>query len=226
MTVGERYRSVQQRVEESLARAGRGGDEVLIVAVAKTFPVPLILEAIDAGITDIGENRPQELKQKAATIGDRARWHLVGPLQTNKVRLIVGTTHLIHSVDRYGLAEAIARRARSLEKVQPVLVEVNLADEPSKHGVRPEQTVALVEQIAGLDGLEVRGLMSIPPVRRDPAATRADFRALADLARVVRAAQPDAIELSMGMSRDFEIAIEEGSTIVRVGEAIFGARSR
>ncbi|MFN2526655.1 MAG: YggS family pyridoxal phosphate-dependent enzyme [Actinomycetota bacterium] len=226
MTIASRYAAVQKRVQESLARAGRPSDDLVIVAVAKTFPIPIILEALDAGVTDIGENRPQELKEKAIAIGPRARWHLVGPLQTNKVRSVVGVVELIHSVDRYGLGEAIARRARAVGIVQSVLVEVNLAQEASKHGVPPTQAIALAEDLSRLEGLEVRGLMSIPPRRSNPDDTRGDFRGLAALCREMRAHVSGATELSMGMSRDFDIAIEEGSTIVRVGEAIFGARSR
>ncbi|HYP24608.1 MAG TPA: YggS family pyridoxal phosphate-dependent enzyme, partial [Actinomycetota bacterium] len=155
---------------------------------------------------------------------DRVRWHFVGPLQSNKVRNVVGVAELVHSVDRYGLGEAIARRARSRGIVQDVLVEVNTGGEATKHGVEPAGAVRLAEEVAALDGIAVRGLMTIPPRTDDPDGARPYFRDLVALRDLLAESVPGATELSMGMSADFEQAIEEGATIVRVGEAIFGPR--
>jgi len=196
-----------------------------VIAVGKTFPADAVAEAIEAGAIDIGENRAQELRDKMVALGGRARWHFVGPLQTNKVRTVAGKVVLVHSVDRFGLAEAIARRAAAVGSVQDVLVEVNLAGEATKAGVEVPRAAALVEEVAKLDGVEVRGLMAIPPVTPDPERTRPYFKELAALRDEVAGRVPSASGLSMGMTRDFEIAIEEGATWVRVGEAIFGPRA-
>lgn len=222
MTVGERYERVLERAAAAAERVGREPSEITVVAIAKTFGVAAVLDALEAGVTDVGENRAQEFRDKHAVVGDRARWHFVGHLQTNKVRQVVGAVVLIHSVDRFGLAEAISRRAERLGVVQDVLIEVNVAGEASKHGVEPARTPALAEEISGLAGIAVRGLMTMPPLAPTPEESRRHFKELSALAAHVG----DAPELSMGMSGDFEVAIEEGATIVRVGEAIFGPRAR
>jgi pyridoxal phosphate enzyme (YggS family) len=240
-----RLEDVRGRIIAAARRAQRDPSSVTLVAVSKTFGADMLLEAIAAGITDLGENRAQELKEKVAVIGDRAhgmpparaelgvlsaeggigiRWHFVGHLQTNKVRHVVGSVVLVHSIDRLGIAEAVARRARSLGITQDALIEVNLASEPSKHGAAPEEAVALAEEVDAIDGIRVRGLMAMPPAAPDPDAVRPYFRRLADLRARLLQRVGDAGELSMGMSGDFEAAIEEGATIVRVGEAIFGPR--
>ena len=226
MTLEERLHVVHERIANACTRAARDPREVTLVAVAKTFPVDRVMAAIEAGALDIGENRAQELKEKAAVIGDRARWHFIGPLQTNKVRQVVGISTLIHSVDRFGLGEAIARRARTMGIVQDVLVEVNIAGEPSKAGVEPPGTVALATELHGLEGIRVKGLMAIPPQTDDPEGARPYFEHLADLGAQLQADVPGAGELSMGMTGDLEVAVEEGATLVRVGRAIFGPRSR
>ncbi|MDQ3878801.1 MAG: YggS family pyridoxal phosphate-dependent enzyme, partial [Actinomycetota bacterium] len=191
--------------------------------VSKTFGLDAVNAAIEAGINDLGENRAQEFKQKVAVAGNRARWHFIGHLQTNKVRNVVGTTFLIHSVDRFGLAEAIARRAATLGVTQDVLIEVNVARDPRKFGIAPAGLRSLLGDIAELESIRVRGLMTMAPFADDPAESRPYFAELAELgAELGGASEP--VELSMGMTRDFEVAIEEGATIVRVGEAIFGPR--
>lgn len=222
MSVAERLARVHARIAAAAARAGRDAAEVTVVAVSKTFPPSLISEAVAAGVTDLGENRAQELKQKHAVLGDIARWHFVGNLQTNKVRHVVGIATLIHSVDRYGLAEAIARRARSIGVIQDVLIEVNVTGEPTKHGVEPARLAALAEAIGGLPGIAVKGLMTMAPLGADPQDARAAFKELARLRDELPGRGP--LELSMGMSGDFEVAVEEGATLVRIGEAIFGPR--
>ena len=222
MTLDDRYARVLDRVAAAARRSGRAPEDVTLVAVSKTWPADVLKDAAGAGVEIFGENRAQELKEKFAVLGDRVRWHFVGPLQSNKVRHVIGVAELVHSVDRYGLAEAIARRARSLGTVQDVLVEVNTGGEATKHGVEPAGAVRLAEEVAALDGIAVRGLMTIPPRTAD---ARPYFRDLAALRDLVASAVPGATELSMGMSADFEVAIEEGATIVRVGEAIFGPRT-
>jgi PLP dependent protein len=217
---------VRERVAAAAERAGRSAGEVTLVAVSKTFPIHVLKMALDAGATDLGENRAQELKEKVAALGNAARWHFVGPLQTNKVRVVVGAAALIHSVDRVELAEAISRRAVAMELVQDVLIEVNLSGEANKHGTKPVDALGLARSAQALDGIRVRGLMTMAPFSDDPEISRPYFSELARLRDEVATECPGATELSMGMSRDFEVGIEEGATIVRVGEAIFGARRR
>ena len=226
MTIAERWAAVTERVAAAAARAGRDANDITVIAVSKTFPADAIVEALDAGATDIGENRAQELRDKMAVLGDRPRWHFVGPLQTNKVRSLAGRITLIHSVDRFGLGEAIARRAAAIGATQDVLVEVNLGGEAAKAGVEPPRAVPLAAEVDALEGVSVKGLMAIPPASDDPEQTRAYFKQLAALRDEVVAKIPGASGLSMGMTRDFEVAIEEGATWVRVGEAIFGPRAR
>jgi pyridoxal phosphate enzyme (YggS family) len=224
MTIAQRYEAVMERVALAARRAGRSPSEVRVVAVSKTFPPDVLEQAIAAGVRTLGENRAQELKAKAAALGDRAEWHFVGPLQTNKVRHVVGVVALVHSVDRIGLAEAMSRRAGRLGTVQPVLIEVNVAGDPSKHGVAPYQAIPLAQEVAALDHLEVRGLMTMPPYPHSAAESRPFYKELAGLQELLVRSLPSARELSMGMSADFEVGIEQGATLVRVGEAIFGPR--
>jgi pyridoxal phosphate enzyme (YggS family) len=223
VTIATRWLEVRERVAEAATRAGRSPDDVCIVAVSKTFGADVIAEALAAGVTDLGENRAQELKEKRAALGDGARWHFVGHLQSNKVRSVVGVS-LIHSVDRIGIAEAIARRAGSLGMSQDILVEVNVAGERSKQGIDPARAVRLCEDVAALDGVVVRGVMTMPPMPAAPEDSRPYYAQLRDLGQAVQASLPGAGLLSMGTTRDLEVAVAEGATHLRVGEAIFGAR--
>lgn len=226
MTFEQRLSDVRAAIARACDRVGRSPADVTLVAVAKTFPADIVAAVIDAGATDIGENRAQELKEKATVLGERARWHFIGPLQTNKVRQVVGVAGLIHSVDRFGLGEAIARRARSLDLVQEVLIEVNVGGELSKTGIEPARVAALAQELDALEGLRVTGLMAIPPQTATPEDARPHFEELAALRDLVRSRIAGAEHLSMGMSGDFEVAVEEGATLVRVGRAIFGPRTR
>jgi PLP dependent protein len=221
-----RLGEVSERIAAAAQRAGRDPEDITLIAVSKTFPAHVIKEALDAGVVDLGENRAQELKEKAAVLGPRPRWHYIGPLQTNKVRQVVGTAELIHAVDRPGLADAISRRAGTLGIQQDVLIEVNISGEESKHGVEPPAALPLARQIAKLPHIELRGLMTIPPYPDKPEDSRAFYSDLASLGSQLRDEFPVADRLSMGMTRDFEIAIEEGATLIRVGEAIFGPRRK
>jgi PLP dependent protein len=223
-SMADRLAGVRARVEAAAKRAGRSPDDVLVVAVSKTWPADVCLEAIDAGAAVLGENRAQEFRDKYTVLKERAEWHFVGNVQTNKVRHIVGAARLIHSVDRFGLAEAIDKRARSLAIVQDVLVEVNVSGEASKNGIEPERAEELITEIAALPGVAVRGLMTMPPMTADPEDSRPYFKDLAGMRDSIAERNPEVRQLSMGMTRDFEVAIEEGATIVRIGEAIFGPR--
>jgi pyridoxal phosphate enzyme (YggS family) len=223
--IAPNHRGVLERISASAQRAGRAPEDVTLVAVTKTFSADVVLAALEAGMTNLGENRAQELREKATAIGPGPTWHFIGHLQTNKVRHVVGHAALIHSVDRFGLAEAIARRAHNLGLVQDVLIEVNVSGEATKQGVEPARAISLAEEIESLEGLSVRGLMTMAPFSNDPESSRPYFADLAALGESLRRSLPGVTELSMGMTRDFEVAVEEGATIVRVGEAIFGPRN-
>lgn len=217
--------SILSRMEGACRRAGRDAAAVTLVAVSKTVPTPRVRALLEAGQTVFGENRVQEALAKMEAIGRPARWHLVGHLQRNKARHAVGVFDLIHSVDDLDLAREIDRRAEARGIVQPVLVEVNVAGEESKEGIAPAALGALLEGMALLRSLDLQGLMTIPPPAGDPEASRPWFRELArlreDASRRLGRSLP---HLSMGMSDDFEVAIEEGATLVRVGRALFGER--
>ena len=224
MNVAAGLEDVRRRVESAAETSGRSPSDVTLVAVTKGFPAGVVADAVAAGAVDLGENRAQELREKAIAVSEGVRWHFIGHLQTNKVRHVVGTAVLIHSVDRPGLADAVARRARSAGMVQEVLIEVNISGEAAKHGVEPAQAVDLARRVAELPGITVKGLMAMAPLSDDPERSRPYFSDLRAIGEDVVAAIPGATELSMGMSRDFEVAIQEGATLVRVGEAIFGPR--
>jgi pyridoxal phosphate enzyme (YggS family) len=210
---------VQAAIAGACARAGRSAADVLLIAVSKTVEVERIRLAIAAGVTALGENRVQEAREKIETLGRPVPWHLVGPLQTNKAKDAARLFDWIHSVDRLELARELDRRARALGRTIDALVEVNVGEEPQKSGVRPHEIKPLLDALASLDGLRIRGLMAIPPLASDPEQTRPHFRRLRDLRDTAGLEH-----LSMGMSADFEVAVEEGATMVRVGTAIFGPR--
>jgi pyridoxal phosphate enzyme (YggS family) len=210
---------VRERVARAAERAGRRAEDVLLVGVSKTVDVERIRAAVEAGLAALGENRVQEARDKIAVLGRPVPWHLVGHLQTNKVKDALELFDLVHSLDRLELARECDRRARARGRPVDALLQVNVAGEASKGGVAPDDVEAAMAAIAALDHVRVRGLMAIPPEVARPDDARPWFRALAALAARHRLA-----ELSMGMSADFEVAIEEGATMVRVGTAIFGPR--
>ncbi len=219
-TVASRLAAVTDRVAAAAARAGRSPDAIRVVAVGKAHPVELLAEAYEAGIRDFGENRAQEMAAKAPQLPADVRWHFVGPLQRNKVRLVRPVAALLHSLDRLRLAQ---EWAKGDEAPPPVLLEVNLGDEPQKGGVAPDDAAALAEAAAAR-GIPVHGLMAIPPMAAEPSAVRPYFVQLAALQRRLVEWSPMMTELSMGMTGDFDVAVEEGATLVRVGQAIFGPR--
>jgi pyridoxal phosphate enzyme (YggS family) len=210
---------VRERVARAAARAGRRPDDVLLIGVSKTVDEDRIRAAVAAGIAALGENRVQEAKAKIEALGHPVPWHLIGHLQTNKARDAVALFDVIHSVDRLDLAREIDKRAQAAGRVVEALVEVNVASEAQKGGVAPDALSALLDATSALSALRVRGLMAIPPAVENADDSRPWFSALRTLAE-----RHGLKELSMGMSADFEVAIEEGATMVRVGTAIFGPR--
>jgi pyridoxal phosphate enzyme (YggS family) len=220
-TIAERLEAARERIAAACGRAGRSPDEVTLVAVTKGFPPEAVREAHAAGVRQFGENRVQEAQTKLPTLENlspRPTWHMIGHLQTNKVKTAVGLFDIIQSVDSLHLAQAIERRAPRSTRV-PVFLEVNVAGEASKQGVAPDELSRLVAATRALPGLDVRGLMTIAPLVDDPEQARPVFRRLRELAEPLGLK-----ELSMGMTDDFEVAVEEGATVVRVGRAIFGER--
>jgi hypothetical protein len=222
----ENIARVEERIAAACRRSGRRREEVRLVAVSKTHPAELIRAAVDVGLRDFGESRVQEAKSKRPELANLGiTWHLVGHLQSNKVRAALELFHWVHSVDSLHLADKLAQAAGAANKRLPVLIEVNLGGEASKTGVRASEVAELVAQLAPFETLELRGLMAIPPFFDNPEDVRPYFRQLRALAHSVEAQRGVSMhELSMGMSQDFEVAIEEGATIVRVGTAIFGQR--
>lgn len=223
--IAARLAAVRDRITRAAERGGRDPSDVLLVIVTKDVPPDRIRDAIAAGATDLGENRAQELVRKLEAEAAAVRWHFIGSLQKNKVRAVTGRVALIHSIDSAGLAQVVGRRAAEAGSTQDVLVQVNVSGERTKGGVGPGSVDELVEAATEVPGLRVRGLMTIAP-GGDPEQARASFRALRDLRDELAGRYPGLIELSMGMTSDFEPAVEEGATIVRVGTAIFGARPR
>ena len=214
-------------MQDACKRAGRSRDEVTLIAVSKTKPVSLIREAMACGQVDFGENKVQELCKKQEEIREPLRWHLIGHLQRNKVKYVVDKACLIHSVDSERLAQEIQKEAAKRDLVCPVLVEVNVGGEETKSGVSPQEALPLVRSIAALPNVKVKGLMTVAPPVEKPEDARIYFKELRELADTIRKEAIPGVEmkeLSMGMTGDFEAAIEEGATMVRVGTAIFGAR--
>ncbi len=219
MTIAENLERVRARIGEACRRARRSPEEVTLVGVSKGFPVEAAAEAHAAGLLDLGENRVQEGAAKIRELalrGVRPRWHLVGHLQTNKAKTALGLFAIIHSIDSVRLAQALSRRA---SEPVPILLEVNVAQEATKFGFAPQDVESAVQAISDLPNLDVRGLMTVAPMTGDPEAVRPVFRRLREMRDGLGLR-----ELSMGMTDDFETAIEEGATIIRVGRAIFGPR--
>ncbi len=227
MSIADNLKNINDRIAASAARAGRDPATVRLVAVSKTHPASLVDEAARGGQRLFGENYVQELTAKAQAVTELVEWHFIGGLQSNKVRQIVGMVAMIHSVDRLSLAEEIDRQWGKLGRACDILVQVNIACEATKCGTATGELFRLVREIARLTHVRIRGLMTMPPFFGDPEGARPYFRELKRLAGEVAALEIAGVkmnELSMGMSGDFEVAIEEGATLVRVGSAIFGER--
>lgn len=223
----DQLHEVQRRIEEACRRSGRNPEDVTLIAVSKTKPVSMIEELLPEGVLDFGENKPQELRDKYEVLPKDLRWHMIGHLQTNKIKYVIDRACLIHSVDSLHLAEAIDREAEKHGLVMPVLVEVNIAGEESKFGLKPQETAEFVEKLSHFSHIRVEGLMTIAPFVENPEDNRIHFQNLRKLCVDIREKNIDNVNmctLSMGMTGDFEVAVEEGATMVRVGTAIFGAR--
>ena len=230
MSIQDKYLEILERKNSAAVRSGRRPEDVTLMAVTKTHTADEINEAIDAGATDIGENKVQEVLEKYDKVKP-VRWHLIGHLQTNKVKSIIDKVEMIHSVDSLHLAKEIDKRAKQIDKKIDVLIEINSAMEESKSGISAKDLKQLVGDIAeNFDNIRICGLMCIPPICSDPEESRPYFREAKELFEEMKTWGFDESRvaptvLSMGMSNDFEVAIEEGSTIVRVGSSIFGARN-
>ena len=227
MSVCENYLAVEEKVKEACRRAGRNRDEVTLIAVSKTKPMSMIEELLPLGVVDFGENKVQELTAKEEALPSGLHWHMIGHLQRNKVKYIVDKAYLIHSVDSLRLAEAVSQEAVKKGVTANILIEVNVAGEDSKFGVAPEETAALAEAISKLPNIAVKGLMTIAPFVENTEENREVFRNLRKLSVDIEEKKFNNVTmavLSMGMTGDYEVAIEEGATMVRVGTGIFGER--
>ena len=224
----ENLKTVEEHVLEACKRAGRSREEVTLIAVSKTKPLEMLQEIYGEGVRDFGENKVQELCDKMEQLPSDIRWHMIGHLQRNKVKYIVGKVALIHSVDTYRLAEEINIQAKKRGIIVPILVEVNIAGEETKFGTTAEDARLLVEEISKLENVRIRGLMTIAPFVENPEDNRLYFRKIKQLSVDITNKNIDNVSmeiLSMGMTGDYEVAIEEGATMVRVGTGIFGARN-
>lgn len=218
---------VKKRINEAALKSGRNPDEILLLAVSKTIDVPKIKEAVNCGLNSLGENRVQEIMEKYEPMGEGINWHLIGHLQTNKVKYIIDKVCLIHSVESLKLAEEINKRAEKASVVMDILVEVNVADEESKFGIKPKDCENFIRQLSLLKNINVKGLMTVAPFTENPEENRIYFKEMKKLLIDINNKKINNInmtELSMGMTGDYCVAIEEGATIVRVGTGIFGER--
>lgn len=227
--IAQNVEILKNRIREACFRVGRKPEGVLLLGVTKTFGAEKVREAVEADLFDFGENYVQELNEKRAQLLDKQiRWHFIGHLQTNKVKYIAEYIHLIHSVDNEKLAEEIHKRAEKANRTIDILVEVHTTDEATKFGVLPSQTIELVKRISKYDRVRVQGLMTMGPFSDDPNDSRPSFQQVGDLKKQIEREGIENVEirhLSMGMTHDFEVAIEEGATIIRIGTAIFGKRT-
>lgn len=226
--IKENLEEVEARITRACERSGRERSEVTLISVSKTKPAEMLQEAYDAGSRDFGENKPQEIREKYPQLPTDIRWHMIGHLQRNKIKYIIDKVCMIHSVDSIRLAEAIDEEAKKHGIVMPVLIEVNVAEEESKFGVHLDEVESLIRQISELSNIQVQGLMTIAPFTKNAEDNRIYFRKLRNLYVDIKDKNIDNVNmcnLSMGMTGDYEVAVEEGATMVRVGTGIFGARS-
>lgn len=226
--LAENLKVVEAKIEAACKRANRNRDEVTLIAVSKTKPISVLSEVYQEGIRCFGENKVQELTEKYDQLPSDVKWHLIGHLQRNKVKYIVDKVELIHSVDSLRLAETIEQEAAKKEKIVNILIEVNVAEEESKFGVKVDEVISLVEEIAKFPHIRIKGLMTIAPYVENPEENRKVFACLQKLSVDIEEKNIDNVSveiLSMGMTNDYEVAIEEGATMVRVGTGIFGERN-
>lgn len=218
---------IKDKIKQAALRSGRLPEDILLLAVTKTIDTDRIQEAVEAGLTSLGENKVQEILNKYETMGENVKWHLIGHLQTNKVKYIIDKVELIHSVESLKLAEEIEKRAAAKNIIMPILVEVNIAQEDSKFGLHPSEVETFIRNISTMQHICIKGLMTVAPFVENPEENRYYFRQLRELLVDINEKKIDNVHmdiLSMGMTGDYEVAIEEGATIVRVGTGIFGKR--
>ena len=228
-TIAVNIAQIRERIDQACLRSGRNPAEVHLIAVSKVKPAQLVEAAFAAGQQLFGENYVQEFCDKAEQVEAPVSWHFIGALQTNKVKYLRGKVEMIHSVDRLALAQEIDKQWRKLGKFVDILIQVNLGDESSKSGCSPDKSVQLAKDISNLENIRIKGLMCLPPFSAEPEEVRPWFRQLRQLRDELAALKLPKVEmkeLSMGMSGDFEVAVEEGATLVRVGTAIFGERNK
>lgn len=226
--IKENLAQVEARIQAACERSGRKREEVKLIAVSKTKPVSMIEEALEEGILDFGENKPQEIREKYGVLPKELRWHMIGHLQRNKIKYIIDKASMIHSIDSERLAEAVEAEAARHNLVMPILVEVNIAREASKYGLMEEETLPFIEKVSCFPHLRIEGLMTIAPFVENPEENRKYFEKLRKLYVDIKSKNIDNVNmcnLSMGMTGDYEVAIEEGATMIRVGTGIFGARN-
>lgn len=224
----ENYKTVKENIRQACERAGRNPEAVTLIAVSKTKPLSDIEEVMLTGCVDFGENKVQELCEKEEHVSKPVHWHLIGHLQTNKVKYIVDKAALIHSVDSLKLAECINKEAAKKGVAVPILIQVNIADEDTKFGLKKEETIQVIEEISKLPNVKIKGLMTIAPFVDNPEDNRIHFQNLYQLFVDIKEKTIDNVDmdiLSMGMTGDYQVAVEEGATMVRVGTGIFGARN-
>jgi pyridoxal phosphate enzyme (YggS family) len=227
MSISDNFKRITDRMALAAQRSGRDPSAVKLIAVTKTVDIERIREAVAAGASALGENRVQEAREKIEKLGSLASWHLIGHLQSNKAKYAVKLFALIHSIDSFELAQEVDKQAAKIGKIQDVLIEVNISGEKSKGGVPTDNAPDLVRKTAALKNISVKGLMTMPPFFNNPEEARPYFKQLRDLSAQIdldKIPNVSMKELSMGMSGDFEVAVEEGATMVRVGSAIFGGR--
>lgn len=225
----ENIANVKSKIKFAAERAGRDPENIDIVAVTKTIPPEIIQKAVDSGLALLGENRVQEARDKKELVNGNVQWHLIGHLQRNKVKMALSLFSMIQSVDSLPLAEEIQKRAEQIQQAVDVLVQVNIGREKTKYGIDPDNTKSFVEKIALFPNLRVRGLMTIAPFKQNPEEVRPYFRQLREIFENIKQAPINNVNmeyLSMGMSNDFEVAVEEGANMVRIGTGIFGAREK
>ncbi len=226
-TIAENITETRRRIKLAARRAGRDPGGIELLVVTKNVDEAKAVEAVEAGVASLGESRVQEARRKYKIIGARAKWHMIGPLQTNKAKYCPGLFTLIHSADRLDLIRELDRRSGSANVITEILLQVNISGESQKAGCRPADTAPLLKEASRLLNVKVSGLMTVPPYNEDPEASRPYFKELMSLKNDLDALGIDRVslsEISMGMTGDFEVAVEEGATIVRIGSAIFGER--
>ncbi|KXZ39573.1 hypothetical protein SAMN05661008_01237 [Alkalithermobacter thermoalcaliphilus JW-YL-7 = DSM 7308] len=220
---------VLDNIEKYAKESNRKKEDITLIAVTKTVDIPVIQEAIKYGITDVGENKPQELVRKYDVIGKKVKWHMIGTLQTNKVKYIIDKVDLIHSLDRISLCEEINKRAKSINKVVDCLVQVNISKEETKHGIKEEEALDFIKSVSeNFSNIRIKGLMTMAPYTQDKEDTRIYFRKLKELSLKISDMKLENMYmdyLSMGMSNDYTVAIQEGSNMIRLGTVLFGERN-